>query len=67
MQRDGGWIIFNEGGWKVFDDAPNIRARWPTYDGNIVIRGRALMVVAVALLFEGGIVVVVEGIIILGA
>ena len=62
-----GWIIFNEGGWCIFYDAPNIRARWPTHDGYIVIRGRALLVVAVALLFEGGIVVVVDSIIILGA
>ena len=65
MQRDGGWIIFNEGRWNIFDDAPTNWARWPTHDGNIVIRGRSLMVVVVVLLFEGGIVVVVEGIIIM--
>ena len=57
MQCDGQWIIFNEGRWNIFDDAPIIRARWPTHDGNIVIRGRALMVMAVALLLEGGIIV----------
>ena len=60
-----GWIIFNEGGWCIFYDAPNIRARWSRHDGNVVIRGRSLMVVVVVLLFEGGFVVVVEGIIIM--
>ena len=51
--------------WCIFDDAPIIWARWPTHDGNIVIRGRSLMMVAVVLLLEGGIVVVVESIIII--
>ena len=51
--------------WCNFDDAPIVGARWPTHDDSIVIRGRALMMVAVVLLVEGGIIVVVEGIIIM--
>ena len=50
-----GWIIFNEGGRYIFNDTPIVWARWPTNDGIIIIRGRALIVVVVALLFGGGI------------
>jgi uncharacterized membrane protein len=52
-------------GWRIF-----YGARLFGHDGRhtTVNRGRSLVVaVAVVLLFEGGIVVVVEGIIILGA
>ena len=58
-----GWIIFIEGGRYIFNDIPNIWARWPTNDGIIIIRGRALIVVVVVLLFGGGIVDVVDAII----
>jgi len=53
----GGWrggIYIIEGGPYIFNDIPNIWARWPTNDGIIIIRGRALIVVVVALLFGGG-------------
>lgn len=43
----------------IFNDIPIIWIRRPTHDGIIIIiSGRALMEVAVVLLFEGGIVVV---------
>ena len=37
LERDGRWIIFNEGGQRIFDDTPIIWARWPTHDGSIDI------------------------------
>ena len=43
-----------EGGAVYFLWCTVIRARWPTHDGNIAIRGRALIVVAFKLLFDGG-------------
>ena len=42
------------------NDIPIVWARWPTHDSIIIVRGRALIVVVVVLLFEGGIVDVVE-------
>lgn len=57
-----GWIIFNAGGRYIFNDTPIVWARWPANDGIIVISGRALIVVVVVLLFEGGIDVVVDAI-----
>ena len=57
-----GWIIFIEGGRYIFNVIPIIWARWPTHGGIIIIRGRALIVVVVALLFGGGIDAVVHAI-----
>ena len=55
-----GWIIFIEGGRYIFNVIPIIWARWPTHGGIVIISGRALIVVVVVLLFEGGIVDVVD-------
>ena len=55
-----GWIIINEGGRYIVNDIPIVWARWPTHDSIIIVRGRALIVVVVVLLFEGGIVDVVD-------
>ena len=51
-----GWIIFIEGGRRIFDNTPIVGTRQSTDDGIINISGRALIVVVVVLLFEGGIV-----------
>ena len=61
-RRVEGWIIFIEGGRRIFDDSPIVGARWPTHGGIVIISGRALIVVVVVLLFEGGIDVVVDAI-----
>ena len=58
-----GWIYIIEGGRYIFNDILIVWARWPTNDGIIIIRGRALIVVVVVLLFGGGIVDVVDAII----
>ena len=50
-----GWIIFIEGGQYIFNDIPIIGTRQSTDGGIIIIWGRALIVVVVVLLFEGGI------------
>ena len=42
------------------NDIPIVWARWPTHDSIIIVRGRALIVVVVVLLFDGGIVDVVD-------
>ena len=55
-----GWIIINEGGRYIVNDIPIVWARWSTHDSIIIVRGRALIVVVVVLLFEGGIVDVVD-------
>ena len=44
----------------IVNDIPIVWARWPTHDSIIIVRGRALIVVVVVLLFEGGIVDVVD-------
>jgi hypothetical protein len=44
--------LFNEGG-AAYCLWCTVRARWTTHDGNIAIRGRTLVVMAVLLLFEG--------------
>ena len=51
-----GWIIFIEGGRSIFDNTPIVGTGQSTDDGIINISGRALIVVVVVLLFEGGIV-----------
>ena len=51
-----GWIIFIEGGRRIFDNTPIVGTRQSTDDGIINISGRALIVVVVVLLFQGGIV-----------
>ena len=51
-----------EGGRYIFNDIPIVWARWPTHDSIIIIRGRALIVVVVALLFGRDIAVVVNAI-----
>jgi len=58
-----GWIIINEGGRRIFDDIPIVGTRQSTDDGIVIISGRALIVVAVVLLFGGGMVDVVDAII----
>jgi len=57
-----GWMIFIEGGQYIFNYIPIIWTRWPTDGGIVIISGRALIVVVVVLLFEGGIDVVVDAI-----
>jgi len=55
-------MIFIEGGQYIFNYIPIIWTRWPTDGGIVIISGRALIVVVVVLLFEGGIDVVVDAI-----